>query len=238
MSSSSRPPYCCGCPTRSSSPHGRFPPLLHLLILPRSSAVTGSPTPFDANPSEVRFAALEETTSDESESSGPASLGEAGLDDVRRLNRDVVEFYRQGDYGRALACALETVDFSRRTIGETHPEYASSLDNLAAVYKAMGRYGDAEQPPSGCPGNPEEDPGGERSRLRDKPQQPRRFFTSRRGDTARPSRCTGRPSISSERKPGKKTFSSPLPSTTWLPCTKPWAITSGWSRFTGGPARS
>ncbi|WP_342766285.1 tetratricopeptide repeat protein, partial [Methanosaeta sp. UBA356] len=30
------------------------------------------------------------------------------------------------------------------SLGEDHPEYAASLNNLAVLYRSMGRYSDAE----------------------------------------------------------------------------------------------
>ena len=96
------------------------------------------------HPSRIRYATLEPASSGDSQSAEPASPVSSELDEVRRRNREVVGLYRQGDYGPALARALEASDFARRTIGKAHPEYATSLDNLAAAYKVMGRYDEAE----------------------------------------------------------------------------------------------
>lgn len=60
------------------------------------------------------------------------------------LNREVVELYGRGDYEQALAKAIEARELARGALGAEHPEFATSLDNLAAVYKALGRYAEAE----------------------------------------------------------------------------------------------
>jgi len=91
-----------------------------------------------------RYAALEPSASAAPGDTTPGSESASSVEKVERLNREVVGLYRQGDYERALARALDACELSRRTRGEEHPEHAASLDNLAAIYKALGRYGEAE----------------------------------------------------------------------------------------------
>ncbi len=40
---------------------------------------------------------------------------------------------------------MQCLDIERETLGEKHPQFASSLNNLALLYEAQGRYTEAEQ---------------------------------------------------------------------------------------------
>jgi tetratricopeptide (TPR) repeat protein len=63
---------------------------------------------------------------------------------IDRLNRQVVELYRQGHYQQAVALAAQVCHQARQTLGESHPAYATTLDNLAELYEAEGDYARAE----------------------------------------------------------------------------------------------
>jgi tetratricopeptide (TPR) repeat protein len=39
---------------------------------------------------------------------------------------------------------LQAMEIRQVQFGENHPEYASSLNNLASLYHSMGRFADAE----------------------------------------------------------------------------------------------
>ncbi|MCH7729539.1 MAG: tetratricopeptide repeat protein, partial [Planctomycetes bacterium] len=49
-----------------------------------------------------------------------------------------------GKYREALAPALDELEFSKETLGDKHPEYATSLNNLAFLYQTLGDYAQAE----------------------------------------------------------------------------------------------
>ena len=51
---------------------------------------------------------------------------------------------RQGEYGKAEACIATALEIYREAVGEEHPDYASSLENLAALWDEMGRSVEAE----------------------------------------------------------------------------------------------
>ena len=55
-----------------------------------------------------------------------------------------VEYYNQGDYPKAIESFLEAKEIYKKTLGKDHPDYAASLNNLAALYKSMGNYSAAE----------------------------------------------------------------------------------------------
>ena len=50
----------------------------------------------------------------------------------------------QGRYGEAEPLYLEALAISKAELGQRHPNTASSLNNLAALYDSQGRYGKAE----------------------------------------------------------------------------------------------
>jgi CHAT domain-containing protein len=48
-----------------------------------------------------------------------------------------------GEYRQALTLYEQARDLTKRLLGEDHPEYATCLNNLAGLYRAMGDYGKA-----------------------------------------------------------------------------------------------
>lgn len=52
-----------------------------------------------------------------------------------QLQRQVAQLYQAGDYDDALRAAHDCVAASQRVFGNTHPVYASALNNLGAVQK-------------------------------------------------------------------------------------------------------
>jgi len=49
-----------------------------------------------------------------------------------------------GEYAKAEPLYLQTLDIVKKALGEEHPNYASTLNNLAGLYKATGEYAKAE----------------------------------------------------------------------------------------------
>jgi tetratricopeptide (TPR) repeat protein len=60
------------------------------------------------------------------------------------LKRRFAELYRQGRSAEAVEPAEQCVRICREALGEQHPEYATSLNNLAALHESMGDYARAE----------------------------------------------------------------------------------------------
>ena len=52
--------------------------------------------------------------------------------------------YAEGRYQRALPFAEKALRLSERELGSDHPTTATSLNELAVLYKAQGRYAEAE----------------------------------------------------------------------------------------------
>jgi tetratricopeptide (TPR) repeat protein len=53
-------------------------------------------------------------------------------------------FYKGRLYGRAEPWYRRCLELSQRLLGEDHPQIATSLNNLAALYDSLGRYTEAE----------------------------------------------------------------------------------------------
>ena len=64
---------------------------------------------------------------------------------IDHLNQQVVKLYDQGKYDQAMGIATQACDFARQSFGKDHPNFATCLDNLALLYKAMGNYSCAEK---------------------------------------------------------------------------------------------
>jgi tetratricopeptide (TPR) repeat protein/CHAT domain-containing protein len=59
---------------------------------------------------------------------------------LSQLNQEVEQLYQQGQYTQALDLATQSLELARTHLGETHPDTARSLNNLAGLYQAMGAY--------------------------------------------------------------------------------------------------
>ncbi len=62
------------------------------------------------------------------------------LAEADRLNGEVVALYRAGKSGEALKSARRALAIRKEVLGERHPLYANSLNNLAALLDATGDY--------------------------------------------------------------------------------------------------
>ena len=60
------------------------------------------------------------------------------------LSRQVIELYEAGKYQEAIPVALQLLELCEKTSGPEHPLTATSLNNLAELYKMMGDYAKAE----------------------------------------------------------------------------------------------
>ncbi len=62
----------------------------------------------------------------------------------RLLNKTAYYLNERAQYADAEPLYKQVMEIRRAALGERHPDYASSLNNLAALYDAMGRHADAE----------------------------------------------------------------------------------------------
>jgi Flp pilus assembly protein TadD/regulator of replication initiation timing len=66
------------------------------------------------------------------------------LAEAERLNQQVEELYQQGKYNEAIPLAEKALAIFKKVLGDNHPDTATSLNNLAALYQSQGRYSEAE----------------------------------------------------------------------------------------------
>ena len=75
-----------------------------------------------------------------------------------------------GDYAKAEPLYRQALEIRKKVLGENHPDYADSLNNLAVLYQAMGDYAKAE-PLSRRPWRSARRPGRKPPRLCQQPEQ-------------------------------------------------------------------
>ena len=56
------------------------------------------------------------------------------------LNQEVMELLRTGKYDRGVAVAQKALQVAEQNVGPNHPHVATSLNNLALLYKTRGDY--------------------------------------------------------------------------------------------------
>jgi tetratricopeptide (TPR) repeat protein len=56
------------------------------------------------------------------------------LTQAAELNRQIVEFYQQGKYRQAIQPAQHALAIHKEALGDKHPDYATTLNNLAVLY--------------------------------------------------------------------------------------------------------
>ncbi|PIY49038.1 MAG: hypothetical protein COZ06_15050, partial [Armatimonadetes bacterium CG_4_10_14_3_um_filter_66_18] len=59
------------------------------------------------------------------------------LDDAYRLDQRVFQLLQQGKYAQAVPLSQRAVTIRKRLLGASHPDVATSLNNLADLYRAM-----------------------------------------------------------------------------------------------------
>ena len=73
----------------------------------------------------------------------PAKLTREQRDALRRardLDRQVIALYQEGKAAKAVPLAEKARGIWKETLGERHPDYAISLNNLAGLHQAMGDH--------------------------------------------------------------------------------------------------
>src|SRR2546426_10246934 len=60
------------------------------------------------------------------------------------LNEEVMSLYQAGRYDRAVVVAKKALEVAEKALGPEHPDVATSLNNLAALYQTQGQYAQAE----------------------------------------------------------------------------------------------
>jgi tetratricopeptide (TPR) repeat protein len=63
---------------------------------------------------------------------------------IKHLSRRAVQLYHEGQYSQAVSLAEEALELARQVWGEEHPNIATSLNNLAVLYKLQGSLAEVE----------------------------------------------------------------------------------------------
>jgi tetratricopeptide (TPR) repeat protein len=74
----------------------------------------------------------------------PAIVSAQQTDEANELNKKVIELYNAGRYADAIPIAQQVLAIREKALGRDQPNVATSLNNLAELYRLQGRYGDAE----------------------------------------------------------------------------------------------
>jgi tetratricopeptide (TPR) repeat protein len=69
---------------------------------------------------------------------------EIGRRIIAKVSQEFIQLYQEGKFKEAYPLAIQCRDLTREHLGENHPDFASSLNNLAALYRAMGNFAAAE----------------------------------------------------------------------------------------------
>ena len=73
----------------------------------------------------------------------PAS-GQQWLDEAKALNQRMLQLYQAGKYAEAIPLAQKELVIWEKALGRSHPQVATSLNNLGQLYYQTGAYAKAE----------------------------------------------------------------------------------------------
>jgi len=60
------------------------------------------------------------------------------------LNDKVKSLYRQGRFDHAIVVAKKALEVAEQAVGPNHPDVATSLNNLAELYRIQGQFAQAD----------------------------------------------------------------------------------------------
>jgi len=63
---------------------------------------------------------------------------------LERLNQQLLDLYRSGQYAEGIPVAAEAVRLAESSFGAQHARVAESLNNLAEMYRLLGRFAEAK----------------------------------------------------------------------------------------------
>lgn len=61
-----------------------------------------------------------------------------------KLNQEVESLFETGNYDKGVEVCKKALELAEKTDGKDRPNYATSLNNLAALYDAKGLHSEAE----------------------------------------------------------------------------------------------
>jgi len=62
----------------------------------------------------------------------------------KQINSQAWKAYLEGRYKEGISFAEDAYQYARKRLGDTHPDTITSMNNLAMLYDAQGRYREAE----------------------------------------------------------------------------------------------
>src|SRR5260370_773531 len=74
----------------------------------------------------------------------PTTAADDPLAEGRQLNQRALALYQQDRYADAEPLFKRALAIREKALGTNHPLVATSLNNLAELYRAQGRYAEAE----------------------------------------------------------------------------------------------
>src|SRR5262249_44602667 len=77
-------------------------------------------------------------------SSGPLEAQTKGTEDLDALTGEGGNLYQGGKFAEATEILKQSLGLAETKFGPNHPQVAKSLNNLALLYRAQGRYAEAE----------------------------------------------------------------------------------------------
>ncbi|MDY6783290.1 MAG: CHAT domain-containing tetratricopeptide repeat protein [Cyanobacteriota bacterium] len=118
--------FCTGLWAETSQPKA--------LATPKLSA----PTPLPLfKPTRATFPLAQTPTS-------PSVQQSAELEEALQLNEQIVRLYQRGQYAEAIPLAQRALEIRENALGSEHLHVATSLNNLAELYKVTGNYSAAQ----------------------------------------------------------------------------------------------
>jgi len=75
---------------------------------------------------------------------GGCAPDQAHSTEWKMLSAEATSLYRQGQYDRAVEMTKKALEVAEKAGGPNHPDVATSLNNLAEMYRTQGRYAQAE----------------------------------------------------------------------------------------------
>ena len=76
--------------------------------------------------------------------SGTNQENRAGIERANALHDEMIRLFQDGRYEEAYVLGEQVVELRRTALGEKHPGYVKSLNNLGALYQFQGHYDKAE----------------------------------------------------------------------------------------------
>src|SRR5262249_46641481 len=74
----------------------------------------------------------------------PTEAAPEAIQEVRRLNEEVIRLFHLGQDAQATTLATQAVSLAQDQLGEQYPELGESLNNLAGLCRASGDFARAE----------------------------------------------------------------------------------------------